>query len=203
MNYGEFKQQVADYVHRTDLADKIPDFIESGRAMMDRDMRVRELISSLTYTPSSNPFPVPDGFLESRELYTIRNGNRVSLTLVGRRQLAFYSSTNISQSRPLFYSVDGLEIETKPGGDGVEFTQLYYKSITPLVNDSDTSIILDVYPKVWLYAAVFEAGLYTQDFEISERFESRYVNEVTSANQRAKESESGASLQMQGASQWG
>ena len=202
MNYGEFKALIAAQAHRNDLTSQLDGFVDRAKARLDRDMRVREMLDAETLTPVTNPFELPAGFLEMRDIYHTRNGTRVTLTLVNRRMLNFYASTNVSQANPRFYSVDGTQIETRPGGETVVFESLFYKQITPLVNDSDTSIILDRFPDVWLYAALDELYTFTQNTEEKVKAEQVYVNEMKSSNQRAREAESGASLQMQGASQW-
>ena len=202
MNYGELKTLVAGYLHRTDLTANIPDFIELARGRINRDLRVREMLTLATTTPVANPFDVESDFLEMRDIYHSSNGQRLTLSLVGRRQLNLYRSTSLSQTVPRFYSIDGTQIETAPGGIGVEFTELYYASQAAFTSDSDERTTLTTYPSIWLYGALIEAHTFTQDMDLVEHATSNYTSEVKVANMASKAAESGASLQMQGASQW-
>ena len=90
MTYAELQQSVTDYMHRNDLAALIPGFIELARTRINRDLRVRAMLEENTVTPVANPFPVPTDFLEMRDMYTTSGNYRVTLTLVGRRQLNQY-----------------------------------------------------------------------------------------------------------------
>ena len=200
MNYGELKQLVAQYLHRTDLTAQIPTFIELARQRINRDFRVRENITSGTLTPASNPFDVPEGFLEMRDIYYYRGAQRITLSLVGRKQLNSYALN--SGAGPAVYSVDGTQIETAPGGEGVEFNLLYYDAVVDFPFDSSTNALLQTYPMSWLWASLIEGHNYTQDLELAAQAASYYTTEVQLANGRAAESESGASLQMAGASSW-
>jgi hypothetical protein len=204
MNYQELQQQIADYMHRSDLSDKIPGFIESARARLNRDLRVREMIETLTLTPPTNPWDlrvdVP-GFIEARDLSAGRATGRYSLELVGRNEMSRWSGQTTGVY-PLFYSVDGYELETQPGGTGTEFRLIYYREIEALVNDEDRTPTLDAYPYLWLYGSLIEAHSYTQDMELRGAATEVFTSEIRQANQATAQAESGASLSIKGASQW-
>lgn len=201
MNFGELKQEVANYMHRTDLDTFIPEFIEKARARINRDLRVREMITQATVVPVANPFPVPAGFLEMRDMFHEKSaGNRRTLTLTNRLGLNRFKGTNTAQSNPALYSIDGLSVETAPGGIGITFTQIFYASEDAFVDDADTRLTLDVYPTIWLYAALIEGHSFTQDLDIMQSVQNFYTSEVEQANSVAAASESGAALEMSGAS---
>ena len=202
MNYGELKAQVRSYMHRIDLDAEIPGFIELARQRINRDLRAREMILQVDVTPTVNPFPLQADFLEMRDIYHATGTRRVTLALVGRKQLNDQKGTELSQPSPQFYSIDGLQIETSPDGIGVDFTELYYARQPELVNDSDTNPTLDAYPTIWLYGALIEGHSFVQDVDLQDKATGIYTAEVTQANTRSAEAESGVALQVQGASQW-
>ena len=202
MNYGELKAQVRSYMHRTDLDAEIPGFIELARQRINRDLRAREMILQVVVTPTVNPFALQSDFLEMRDIYHSTGTRRITLALVGRKQLNDQRGNALSQPSPQFYSIDGLQIETSPDGIGVDFTQLYYARQAELVDDLDTNPTLDAYPTIWLYGALIEAHSFVQDVDLQDKATGIYTAEVEQANTRSAESESGAALQMQGASQW-
>ena len=201
MNYQELQTQVADYMHRTDLAAQIPGFIEKARTRINRDLRAQVMIAEpVTLTPTTNPFVVPQQFIEMRDIYYEGAANRISLTLVGRKQLDSYARN--SGGRPWFYSLDGYWIETAPSGIGTEFTFIYYMAEEALVNPTDENATMFLYPTIWLYASLIEAHSYAQDLTLMEQAVSFYTSELSRVNNASAEALSGASLQMEGASQW-
>ena len=199
MNFGELKQEVANYMHRVDLDTFIPGFIEKARARINRDLRVREMLVQADVTPVTNPFALPDGFLQMRDLYRLKSNNRISLTLTTRLQLNRFVSDVLVDANPKFYSIDGLQIETQPGGIGVTFTQLFYKEESVFVDDADTRLTLTQYPTIWLYAALIEGHKFTQDLQLAEDAVSTYTSEISQANSQSAMAESGAALEMSGA----
>ena len=198
----ELQNLVALYMHRTDLTDEIPEFIELARTRINRDIRVRENIITVKLTPTVNPSDLPTDFTEMRDIYHFRNGNRVHLVLVGREQLDFYDNAAIQDANPRFFSIDGLQLETQPGGVDVEFTLLYYARVAELVADSDTNLLMSVYPMTWLYASLIEGHTFTQDLTLVEQAVTNYTSEIQLANDAAMSAESGAALQVAGASRW-
>ena len=202
MTFGELKQSIASYMHRIDLTGDIPGFVELARTRINRDLRVREMIIEKQVTPTVNPFPVEDDFLEMRDLHHQRGNFRQTVALTGRAGVNLYKNNNIAQSNPIVYSIDGLLIETAPGGIDIIFTEIYYAAEAEFVDDADTRKTLDRFPSIWLYASLIEGHAFTQDLELMTDALTKYTSELQIANQRADEAESGASLQVTGASAW-
>lgn len=204
MTYIELQQLIANYMHRVDLTADIPGFIELARQRINRDLRVREMIVQATVTPATNPFPVETGFIEMRDIFytSAQGGCRLALQLVGRRQLDIWKDNASAVPQPAFYSIDGLNIETAPGGVGIEFTEIFYRGEAALVNDADTNLTLAAYAPIWLYASLIEGHSFTQDLDLMGDAIEKYTSEVAQANSASADAESGASLQIQGASQW-
>lgn len=203
MTYAELQLAVANYMHRVDLATQIPDFIELARQRINRDLRVREMLVAATLTPTQNPEDLPADFLEMRDLYHDKGTRRITMTMVGNRQLNAYSnSSGGAGNTPGFYSVDGVTLATAPGGIGVDFKLLYYGQQPALVGDTDTNATMSRFATIWLYGSLIEGHAYTQDMDLRESALQAYTSEVTQANSQAAKAESGASLQMAGASAW-
>ena len=202
MTNAELQVLIASYMHRTDLTADIPGFIELARTRINRDMRVRENIITATETPTVNPRDLPLDFLEMRDIYHFPGQRRQSLTLVGRKQLDEFVDSLNGTVRPQFYSIDGIQIETQPGGVDLEFTLLYYAAVPELVADDDTNLLMSVYPMTWLYASLIEGHTFTQDLTLVQEAVTSYTSELEQANSAAKAAESGAGLEIQGASSW-
>ncbi len=202
MTNAELQTLVAAYMHRTDLTADIPGFIELARTRINRDMRVRENIKEATETPTINPRSLPVDFLEMRSIYFLPSTRRVTLTLVGREALNANQQALNATQRPSVFSIDGTQIETQPGGIDIEFTLLYYFAQPELIADDDTNPLMATYPMTWLYATLIEGHTFTQDLQLVAEALSNYTSEVEQANSSAKAAESGAGLEMAGASRW-
>lgn len=204
-DFADLQALVRSYMHRTDLDTDIPEFIDLARKRMNRDMRSETMFGQVIFTSTSNPEPTPDDFLEFRDMFYETQGVRVSLKLAGRSQIDLFSGSNVSlaaTNAPSFVSFDGNQISTAPGGEGLEYTLLYYQEITELVNDTDTNPVLDKNTTIWLYGSLIEGHSFTQDLDLMNKAIEMYSNEVGAENQRAKERIGGAGLTMQGASSW-
>lgn len=206
MTYAELQTLIADYMHRPDLTTQIPTFIEQARSRINRDLRAREMVQRIVFTPTTNPIDlltvVPD-FIEARDLSYKQSRWQVSLKLVSRSELSkWVQGSSQGESTPRFYSVDGQSIQTAPGGVGVEFTLIYYAKTPALVSPTDTNEILTTYPTIYLYASLIEANSFVQDMEQRSASTEVYASEVARANEASAMSEAGSAIVMQGASQW-
>ena len=199
MTYGELKALLISFAHRSDVP--TADLIELARQRINRDLRVREMIVRLTFTPTQAPHPLPADFLEMREVFFNDGSQRVSVQLVSRKELAWYANANAS-SASRFASIDGTDIEFIPSGVGREFTMLYYAAVPQLVSDAQTHPTLELYSPIWLDAALIALHNWTQDSDLQAEAMSKYTSEVESANRASGEAEGGAMLQMAGASNW-
>ncbi len=199
MTYGELKSLLISFSHRNDAP--VNEIIGLARQRINRDLRVREMIVRDTFTPTTAPHPLPADFLEMREVYHSQGRQRISVQLVSRKQLAYYVSLNSSTSSR-FASIDGREIEFAPSGIGREFTALYYAAVPVFTDDSDTHPTLEMYSPIWLDAALVSLHNWTQDIELEQIALAKYNGEVDAANSQAGAAESGAMLQMAGASNW-
>ncbi len=199
---GDIKQAILDYsqVSPTILTDsRLDTFVDLARVRINRDLRVREQIVRITFTPATNPEPLPADFLELREVYFNDGSQRISVQLTSRKELAAYSNPNAS-NRTRFASIDGLEIEFMPAATGREMTMLYYSGQAPFTADTDTGLTLDNYFPIWLSAGLIEVSNFLQDAELESIYTQKYVTEVEQANAQAGDAESGAALTMSGAS---
>jgi hypothetical protein len=75
MNYGEIKAQVADYAHRADLADVIPDMIQRVTDRLERrfgELNLQSLVvdSDTNYILENNPDIYLYGALREVGVYT-------------------------------------------------------------------------------------------------------------------------------------
>ena len=172
------------YIKRSFNIDRQDTFIQLSELRIVRDLRVRENQVMTTIVPTSNLLDLPADFIDLREI-SYKNGNRVVvLSSVGRHRLSIATSQT---GRPGVYSIIGDQMEVGPITMPAEFTLWYWQKQSPLVNPTDTNVLLTAYPYIWLYAMLVEGSVYIQDDTMRETATQTYLAEVQRVNVRESE----------------
>ena len=176
------------YIKRSFTIDRQDTFIQLSELRIFRDLRAQENVVKTTIVPTSNLVDLPADFIDVREL-SAKNGQRVIvLSSVGRHKLSVATSQT---GFPIVYSIIGNQFEVGPITIPAEFTLWYWQSFPPLVNTTDTNILLTSFPYIWLYAMLVEGAVYIQDDTMRQVAIDTYLTEIKRVNQRADESRFG------------
>ena len=174
MNYGAFKTQVAQYLHRTDLTSLVPTFIENGRIRLFDQLRVPEMVRRSTLSLSSGEGALSQDFVGIRTVYDASDNQ--PLDQVSLDAVRVYTTG--------VYAVQGQTL-VAPGYTSLEVIW-YERPLTFLgAADSATRTLLDAYPLLWLQAALVEGNIYIDDAEAEQKARARLDAEVQAANVRA------------------
>jgi hypothetical protein len=149
-NYAELQTAVGEWLHRSDLTGKIPDFITLAEAKINRVLRIRAMENIATGTPT-NPTALPTGFVEMIALTVTNGGASYPLTYIPPAQLTGDTAT------PNRYTLIGDNIYFEPSGSGT-YSLTYYKKFDPL--SSGVNWLITNAPDVYLYATLLEASPY-------------------------------------------
>ncbi len=179
MNYGELKQSVVDYLHRADLADQVPLFVELAHSRIMRDLRAPAMVQDQTFSVTANPMQLPADLLDIRELSYTNGSSRYTLTSVGRAALA--RTTAAIGGLPSQYSLVGGTVEIQPETLG-DYRLIYWKRLPFFADDTDTNEILEDYPYLYLYGALIEANSYIMDAEQRIKAIEFYQTEIAEVN---------------------
>ena len=172
------------YIKRSFTIDRQDTFIQLSELRIYRDLRARENLIKVTIIPTSNLIDLPSDFIDLRE-FSAKNGNRVVvLSSVGRHRLSIATSQT---GFPVVYSIIGDQIEVGPITIPDEFTLWYWQKLPPLVNTTDTNILLTSYPYIWLYAMMVEGAVYIQDDTMLQIARETYLTEIQRVNVRESE----------------
>ena len=176
------------YAKRSYNIDRQDTFVQLSELRIQRDLRVQENVVKTTIIPTSNLVDLPADFIDVREL-SAKNGNRVVvLSSIGRHRLSIATSQT---GFPVVYSIIGNQVEVGPITIPAEFTLWYWQKQPPLINTTDTNILLTAFPYIWLYAMLVEGAVYIQDDTLAATARETYLAEVDRVNQRADESRFG------------
>lgn len=159
--YSDLKTTVANYLARTDLTTQIPDFIRFAELRLRRELRIRQMLKSVTTTTTGGDPTValPSDFLEARDFFVSTNPIQ---PLTYNSPAIFSRNTRSTQSgKPLDYTILASEFKLAPTPDSNYTLELLYFSAPVFMDDSVSSnAFMANAPDALLYAALLEAEPY-------------------------------------------
>ena len=164
--YTELQASVASWLHRTDLAALIPDFITLAEQSMngDLDTRSMEVRATLTCVANVRTVALPIDMLEMKRLIVIDSDPAQVLEYKSPDQLTADNPYLTATSRPVDFTVIGANVELSPTPDKAYPLELIYQQRIPaLSNVNTTNWVLQQNPAVYLFGALLAAVPFTQD----------------------------------------
>jgi len=159
--YTALKASVAAYLARTDLTDQIPDFITFAENRLRRELRIRQMLKSVTTSTVSGDSTVelPADFLEIRDFVALTNPIQ---------PLSYSSPSALSNDPrasevgvPKSYTILASEFLLSPPPDGVyTLRMLYFAAPAYLSSTNASNVFLTTAPDALLYASLIEAEPY-------------------------------------------
>jgi len=169
-NYTELKDAIADWLDRSDLTARIPDFIALAETRINRELRIRamEYRATMNTTAGQRYFALPGGYIQMRNFQL--NTNPVTpLEYITPEMLDRLYGSNTS-GKPKAYSLIGDEIQLAPIPDAVyEVEMAYYEKFTPLGDGTGGTVTSNWLtanaPDILLYGALIEAEPFIKNDE--------------------------------------
>lgn len=159
--YSDLKTAVANYLARTDLTDQIPDFIRFAELRLRRELRIRQMLKSVTTatTGGDSTVELPTDFLEIRDFAVSTNPIQ---PLTYSSPAVFSRNTRSTESgKPLDYTILASEFQLAPVPDGTYTLKLlYFAAPTFLGDDNSSNVFIANAPDALLYASLLEAEPY-------------------------------------------
>lgn len=158
--YAELQTAVANYMHRSDLTSRIPEFIALFEAYANRKLRVRQMETSTDLTPADGEVALPADYLAWRRA-TWAGDTRVELEYVHPSWLqAAYPTT--PAGTPAHFTVEGSTLKVRPtSATTIEFD--YYQKIPAL--SGTVNWLFSANPDIYLAGTLMEGFGYAQDLE--------------------------------------
>lgn len=179
-NYTELQSAVANWLDRSDLTSRIPEFIQLGEARIKREVRTREMLDrqDLAIADGDRYVNLPSGFLDHKYLRLkipdVTTGRRYypDLTELSIHEL---SARSVNDARtPQFYAIHE-QIEFDCEADQAYAAEIYfYVAITALATTS-TNTLLTRAPDIYLYSALSEAAPFLVADERVPVWEAKYT----------------------------
>lgn len=181
--YLQLKSAIADWLERSDLADRTADFVVLAESRLNRLLRFRTLESDqgLVGVVGSRLILLPAGFREPVALWFEGTGGREPLRYVDVAGL----SASLSRGRPRLWTIDGGSVAfERPCDDAYGFS-LRMLGRLALSDAQPSNPVLTEYPDLYLFGALVEAAPYLRDADLLSLFAARF--EAALAEARAKE----------------
>ena len=158
MNYVGLKAAVASYLHRTDLTDVIPSFIELAESFLFRELHIKELQVSVTGTTSGGYVTLPADF---------GSVSRITVTYAGYERSLDYKaqaeSSIATSAYPTHYALENNQLRIWGAGDDAAYTLYYIPAIANLSDSVTTNWILENASELYLYASALEGAKHIRD----------------------------------------
>ena len=159
--YSDLQTSIANYLARSDLTSIIPDFITFAENRLRRELRIRQMLKSVTTSTVSGDATVelPSDFLEIRDFVVMTNPIQ---------PLSYSSPSSLSNDPrtsevgvPKSYTILASEFQVAPAPDGIyTLKMLYFAAPAYLSSSNTTNVFLNIAPDALLYASLIEAEPY-------------------------------------------
>ncbi len=157
--YGELKSAVANFLTRSDLTQRIPEFIALGESRLFTQLRVREMeaTTNVATTGSQRADSLPTRFVQARSLYV---AGTPAVRLEYRTPAEYWSIwSSLTEAKPQVYTIEGDEFKWGPVPDTVYTIPVtHYTYPAAFSADSDTNDVIARWPGLYLYAALLESA---------------------------------------------
>jgi hypothetical protein len=160
--YTELKAAVATRMKRSDLTTQIVDYITMFEAKLNRRLRVRQMETAASITPTAGVAAIPSDFLEARCVTWTGSPRRVLEYVTP--QVFDATDTDTPSDTPARYTIQNASLKVMPVSNTVLEVD-YYQKIPVLSAGNATNWLLTAHPDVYLYGATAEGYADIADME--------------------------------------
>ena len=193
--YTELLTAAANWLSRSDLTSRIPEFVTLAQVRINRDVRAKAMQTKNTsITINAEYEDVPSDFLEVASFYLTSTTPRKPLEFMGMDEI---TSTYNATGEPSHYSVVGTQFRfgPTPPGDYTATLVYYAKPATLATTTQETnSLFPSVAPDLYLYATLLEAESYIQNDPRLATWAQAYERGLASLNESHKNSRHGGPM---------
>jgi hypothetical protein len=178
MSYTTLTTNIADWMHRADLAPAYSSFVANAEAEFNDKLRVRQMEVAFPETALvSGAVALPAGFESWKVLYeTSKN------TTLKPKTNEFVRAQEVLASVPVCYALEGVNTIFWPSAGSVKGT--YYQAI-PSLETNTTNWLETARPDVYLYTCLKHASIYIKNMQLVEIYGSistKLINEINMSN---------------------
>lgn len=190
--YAELQAAAANWLARSDLAARIPEFITLAEVRLNRVLRARlaEAEQELALPAGLRTIPLPAAFAEPLALWLIRSAGRLALPFVEAALLGVSSL----RGEPCAWTIDGANLAFDRPADQPYAVGLRMLRKFALSEAEPTNALLAGHPDVYLFATLCEAAPFLRDAELAHAYEARLARALAEANEKEARSRAAQTL---------
>jgi hypothetical protein len=165
-SYTTLKENVADWLNRTDLTSQIPVFIQLFEKKAMRDIRLRKLQNAGEFTASADGDVLPTDFMSLEGLYHDGSTYFGPIEIKGASELPGLKARYGTTGAPRFAAVvDGTLLYAPVPDDDYSLKLQYWRKVSALSASNESNWLLEDHPDVYLYGALVAASPFIKDDE--------------------------------------
>jgi hypothetical protein len=163
-SYAELQTAVANWLDRTDLTARVPEFITLAEARFNRVIRAPDMLTrNDAFAVDGQYEDLPSGFIEASR-FVLLTSPVTPLDFVTPEEMADKRSGRAGAGKPRYYTVAGGSFEFFPTPDSsYTASLLYYARITTVA--SSFNWLATNHPDIYLWGALVVAEPYIKNDE--------------------------------------
>lgn len=195
---GELTGAIADWLNRSDLVARIPDFIRLIEARIQRVLRDTTVVDDLTL--DSAEVTLPEDCAELRSLYLVTSSPQQDVPItIGTMEMLAESRANTGgvAGRPFRAAVQEGVLYLVPAPDATYTARVsYYGKLVPLdpEDEDSTNVVLEQSPDLYLFGALVAAEMYLKHDERMPLWKAQVDEALAELRTQRQNRENGASL---------
>jgi hypothetical protein len=180
-SYATLQTAVANWLDRTDLTDRIPEFISLAEARFNRVVRAPDMLTrDDAFTIDGQYETLPSGFLEASR-FVLATSPVTVLEYKTPQELGELRTGRTSAGKPAYYTVVGGSFEFLPTPDSSYTASLLYYARLSAVSSS-WNWLATSHPDIYLFGALCEAEPYIRDDQRVVLWEARLAKALAELN---------------------
>jgi len=194
--YGELKTAVANWLRRSELTTRIPEFITMAEDVLyaDRRMMIRPLEATTDLTINAQSESLPTRFIGPRRIYLSTEPVTLLQFLTPENFWSKYLSSQTS--KPEAFTIEGDNMIFGPSPDATYTGKLlYYLRPAALSDDADTNWVLANARGLLLNGALIQACSYIKDDANIAKFAALYDSQLDLIAEQDKKNRYGGVIQ--------
>jgi hypothetical protein len=157
--FAELKTAAANWLDRSDLTARIPEFIALAEARFNRILRTRDMetvSTAISTAAGTREYSLPTGFVQMKEFHLTTDPLTPLAYITPEMMTRIWAGSG--QGKPEVFTIIADNVRLGPNPDAVYTTSmLYYKTFTALSDSATTNDMLTNNPDVYLYGTLLEA----------------------------------------------
>jgi len=197
--FAELKTAAANWLDRSDLTDRIPEFISLAEARFNRVLRVRDMeavSTAISTSAGTREYDLPTRFVQMKEFH-LTTDPLTPLAYITPEMMTRMQAGS-AKSKPQVFTIIADKVRLGPNPDAVYTTSmLYYQAFAALSDSATTNDMLTNNPDVYLYGTLLEAEPFIMNDERVQLWAIAFKQAIDDIqNQDNKDRHSGSQLRV-------